>query len=662
MATKTINTILNLKDKFSGKLKQVSTLTKDQSRQMKLLGNHVQSFRQTAVTGFTSVASSAVTLGAAFVGVSAAAAALGNSVQFVKDYHSSMTNLQAATGATAQEMASMKSQISDLYKMNLGESWSDLASSMTLVKQTTEQVGEQLKQTTALAVTYRDTFGEDIQQSIKAADTMMKNFGISSTQAYNLLASGAQKGLNKSDELLDSANEYSVYFKTLGFNANEMFDIFSTGLEKGAFNLDKVGDSVKEFGIRIKDDSKGTKEALSGLGLNANKMMQTFANGGDGAKQAFRQVVDAISSVKDPVKRNTLGVQMFGTQFEDMEKDVIAALGTARSQFDMTKNTMDEIRKIKYDSTSQAFKGIGRMIETSVLVPISNKLLPKLSEFGQWFKDNSPMIEASVDSAFTKGAKVVNAFSQAVGWAKDNANWLIPTIGGLTSAIVAQQVISGVVNLYTKWQAVTKGVTIAQAALNLVMNMNPIGLIVTGIGLLVAAGIYLWRNWDTVKAKGLELWESLTQGASDMGVNVSNFFKGMANGVIQSINKISTGINELMGTKIPQLQEFQLDYSVQVRKMQDYKMSKNMGEKIPAYALGTSYAREGIALMHERGGEIRKTSSGETIIPADKSEKIINQVGNNAPVTINIYAENKSVNQIMNELVPQLKLVMSNMP
>ena len=66
---------------------------------------------------------------------------------------------------------------------------------------------------------------------------MMKNFGISSTQAYNLMAQGAQKGLNKSDELIDSANEYAPYFATLGFNANEMFDVFSTGLKNGAFNL-----------------------------------------------------------------------------------------------------------------------------------------------------------------------------------------------------------------------------------------------------------------------------------------------------------------------------------------------------------------------------------------------------------------------------------------
>ncbi|MDN4093577.1 phage tail tape measure protein [Brevibacillus agri] len=661
MATKTINTILNLKDKFSGKLKEVSDLTKKQSRQMQMLNNNIDSFKQTAVTGFANVARSAAGVGAAFLGVSAAVATMESGIQFIKDYNSSLKNLQAATGVTKQEIVEMKDQITDLYKQNMGESWSDLTNAMTLTKQVTGQVGDQLKQTTALAVTYRDTFGEDLTTAIRTADTMMKNFGISSTQAFNLMAQGAQNGLNKSGDLLDTANEYSVYFKTLGFNANEMFNIFSAGAEKGAFNLDKVGDAVKEFGIRIKDDSKTTKEALSALGFNANKMMQTFAKGGDGAKQSFRQVVDAISKIQDPVKRNVIGVQLFGTQFEDMEKDVIAALGTARNQFDMTKNTMEQIGKIKYDSTSSAFKGIGRLIETSVLAPISNKLLPKLNEFGQWIKDNTPQIESAIDKTFTVGGKVVDGFATSINWAKQNADWLIPVVGGLTSAIAAQKVISTISGMYEIWTKTTKGLTVAQIALNLATKMTPFGWIATGIGLVIAGGIALYKNWDTVKAKGIELYQSLKQGASDMGVNVSNFFKSMANGVIQSINKISTGINELLGTKIPQLEEFKLDYSVQIRQMKEEKLARNLGEDIPHYALGTSYTTKGLALMHERGGEIRQTSRGETIIPADKSEKIIEKIGNDRPITINIYAENKSINQIVNELVPQLKIALVNM-
>lgn len=56
---------------------------------------------------------------------------------------------------------------------------------------------------------------------------------------------------------------------------------------------------------------------------------------------------------------------------------------------------------------------------------------------------------------------------------------------------------------------VVKIVTAAWRVFNLVLRANPIGLVITAIGALVAAGIYLYRNWDTVKAKAAALWSSM---------------------------------------------------------------------------------------------------------------------------------------------------------
>ena len=66
----------------------------------------------------------------------------------------------------------------------------------------------------------------------------------------NLIAAGAQNGLDYSGELLDSISEYSVQFAKVGLDADDMFKVFQKGAESGAFNLDKVGDAVKEFSIR----------------------------------------------------------------------------------------------------------------------------------------------------------------------------------------------------------------------------------------------------------------------------------------------------------------------------------------------------------------------------------------------------------------------------
>ncbi|KZZ82510.1 phage tail tape measure protein, partial [Bacillus sp. SJS] len=338
----------------------------------------------------------AIAAGAAFAGI---ATGIGIAVKATDEYNTAMKHIQASTGTAIGDMKEIKQISKNLYNANLGEDWNDLAESISLTKSVSKLSGKELEAATKNALIYRDVWGEDISQSLKATDTMMKNFGISSTQAYNLLAQGAQKGLNKSDELMDSANEYTPYFKTLGFSANQMFDVFSAGLENGAFNLDKVGDAVKEFGIRSKDGSKASMEAYKMIGLSGDKMTQTFAKGGPEAQKAFSQVVDAIKKVKDPAVQNAAAVGLFGTQAEDLEMKVITSMGNVASQFDMAKNTMKEVGNVKYDTLTQSLQGIGRQIETGILIPIGEKVLPKMQAFSDAIKTNMPAVKKVIDNS-----------------------------------------------------------------------------------------------------------------------------------------------------------------------------------------------------------------------------------------------------------------------
>lgn len=390
-----------------------------------------------AVGSFGGIVSKVAQYTGAYALVTGVADTLGNLTGSIFSAQDAMNQMAAATGASKQEMQGLTKSARNLYAQNIGEDWTDIAEALSLAKQVTKQEGAALESTTRNAIIFRDVFGEDIKESIKASDTMMINFGISSDESFNLLAQGAQKGLDKSGELLDSANEYAPYFNALGFTANQMFDTFAAGLEKGAFNLDKVGDAVKEFNIRVKDDSKGTNEAFTSLGLNASNMAQTFAKGGPDAQKAFKQVVAAISNVQDPVKKNTIGVQLFGTMFEDLEKDVIKAMGSAQSQFDMTKNTMEQIREVKYDSVSMAFRGIGRQLITSFILPIGDWLLPYLNQLGNWFNSAIPKVK-------TFFGQVGSAIGQAVDMLKDNIG---PIFTSMFGSIDFNGIISNVIKV-----------------------------------------------------------------------------------------------------------------------------------------------------------------------------------------------------------------------
>jgi len=54
--------------------------------------------------------------------------------------------------------------------------------------------------------------------------------------------------------------------------------------------------------------------------------------------------------------------------------------------------------------------------------------------------------------------------------------------------------------------------------LNAAFRANPIGFVITLLGLLVTAGMYVVQNWETIKQKGIELW-NVVVGAVEWGVN-----------------------------------------------------------------------------------------------------------------------------------------------
>ena len=162
-----------------------------------------------------------------------------------------MNQFAASTGIAESELDGYEDTLKSLYANNYGESFEDIGNAMATI---TQQMGKldqaTLENVTESAFALRDTFGYEINESIRSASTLMTQFGISGDKAMSLIATGAQNGLDFSGELLDSINEYSVQFKKVGLDADDMFKIMEKGAETGAWNLDKIGDAIKEMSIR----------------------------------------------------------------------------------------------------------------------------------------------------------------------------------------------------------------------------------------------------------------------------------------------------------------------------------------------------------------------------------------------------------------------------
>lgn len=181
-----------------------------------------------------------------------------------------LNSLQAQAGLTAEEMTKYKDVLENVYKGNFGESQEEVANVLALIKQTTNETNpSKLKDMTENLFTLRDTYDYDFVETLRAVNMLMKQFGVTGDEAFNLIAQGSQKGLNKNGDLLDTINEYSVHYKQLGYDANEFFNSLENGSKAGTFSIDKLGDAMKEFGIRSKDTTSSTQEGFTLLGYGA---------------------------------------------------------------------------------------------------------------------------------------------------------------------------------------------------------------------------------------------------------------------------------------------------------------------------------------------------------------------------------------------------------
>ena len=192
-----------------------------------------------------------------------------------------------------------------------------------------------------------------------------------------------------------------------------------------------------------------------------------------------------------------------------------------------------------------------------IITPIVTKIKEAFADF---LSEVTPKIKEFAESVdWNKfGETVKNALSKltdALLWVIENKDIVIAGISGIIAAFVAAKII-GFVTAMTKVVTAIKSAATAQGILNAVMSANPIGLIVTAIGLLIAGIVLLIQNWDTVKEAALSCWEGIKNAwatASEwFNTNIiepiKNFFSGMWEAVTSFFYNAWEGIKAIWNT------------------------------------------------------------------------------------------------------------------
>lgn len=305
------------------------------------------------------------------------ALAIKTGVNQAMELDDAMAKFQAQTGASSNEMNKFKNIARDVWSNNFGEDISDVADMMARVKQQMQGISDvDLKNVTEDLLTLRDTFGMDENETLRGAQQLMKQFGITSQEAFDLMATGAQNGLNKSDELGDNISEYAGKFKQAGYSAEEYFQLMQNGLDGGAYNLDKVNDAINEVTTRLVDGN--IERALNSFDTKTQDVFKAWLEGRKTQKDVVNAIVEDISRTTNQQEKLNKTATAFGTMGEDFNAGFIQSLTTVGNKYKDVEGAMDKVKDIANGGLKNALSGLGRTFLNS-FTPIGEAINPILS-------------------------------------------------------------------------------------------------------------------------------------------------------------------------------------------------------------------------------------------------------------------------------------------
>lgn len=228
--------------------------------------------------------------------------------------------------------------------------------------------------------------------------------------------------------------------------------------------------------------------------------------------------------------------------------DVEQVINTAITFFMNLKNTFIDVFTYLSTVFSPAFTALKNLFDTIVLAlqPIITGLQNYVLS-GSAASDASNLLNTALTTLSSIITTVANALSSFVTWLTSGsagAETFKAVVTAVGAALLTWKVISTITTLMSTLSTIVNTAKTAFAAFNVVLNANPIGIVITAISGLVAAFTYLWNNCEAFREFWINLWdnikevfgrvadylsekiENIKQWFSDAWNNIKNTFAG----------------------------------------------------------------------------------------------------------------------------------------
>ena len=416
------------------------------------------------------------------------------SVATAANFEKSMSQVAATMGMTAEEIN------------NGSESYKKLEQAALDMGATTQFSASEASE----ALNYLALAGYDVDKSVSTLPTVL-----------NLAAAGGLELGYASNVMTDAMSALSLETS----QAEGFVDQLAKTSQKSNTSVGQLGEAILTVGGTAKVLAGGTVEMNTALGILADNGIKG-AEGGT----ALRNVILSLSAPTDKAAKTMkeLGLEVFDAQgnmrpLNEIFKDLDGTLSTM-TQGEQTKVLSELFNKVDLKSVNALLANSGeRFNELSGYISDSEGAAAAMADtMNNNLSGQLTLLKSGLEgAAISIGNALMPVIKVLVEWINNLVTWfnnLNPgiqtaiTIFGLVVAaigpvlLIVGQLCIAIGGLITFFGAGGAGAGILSAAIGAITG--PVGLVIAGITALIAIGVLLYKNWDEIKAKCIEIWQN----------------------------------------------------------------------------------------------------------------------------------------------------------
>ena len=540
-----ISTIFKMIDNFSGPIKSIagssSVMAKKVSADMRRTEMQIQAAGQAMKT----MAGVAVAAGVTLAGK--------NVVDSVKTYiefedavtkaGSKFKDLDVTSADYQQNLESLQTAAREVGAATMFSA-TDAAGAldkMAMAGLTSKQSMGMLMGTTNLAV----AAGIDLTSAVDMATDAMGAFNLMTDEAGNPLdEAGISNSMNRIADVVAKATnmanlDMEMWFESVKMGAStftslggtiEEFSAYAGTLANAGIKGGMAGNALKNIMLNLSAPAKAGADAMKELGINVFDAQGQMLPLTDIMKQFETNLAGVADDRKAALLKDIFGKEQISSfnvllsagskNLADFTKTLENAGGTAEAiagaQMQSFNGMIEQLKSAWQDKQLS----LGKAFEVGGAKDALQNLITYVQNF-----DVAPIAGAltKIMQAIPGIVEGFVGFVQTLWNMREIIGALVVAWGVYKVAIIGALVVEKMMAIFSAIKAVqaaTQGMSAAQAALNVVMNANPIGLIIIAVAAL-GLGIYeLIKHWDSVSAAMSIAWEWIKNIASIIWENL----------------------------------------------------------------------------------------------------------------------------------------------